>query len=385
MLAEMNKKYFECTLGGKHRVIPLEDILFIEAEDKYTYIFTRGNERFCIRKTLKESIMVKYYASKYLWIPFVFAFTGIIMMIFVLVDTIMYGQAGINGKKNLLTIKPGQYTEIVFDELLMNNLGYPVDNVLGYYSGTYDRCVIVNQDAYIQVEFSPDGEAAKKIADFRSGKGEAVSIVAKGIWSELSELSQEMVPTLNDKVMCDVVFREISVSEWEIQRKNKLILAGGLLAVAVVLLFTRLGICRAKGDSLSEQYQKLELELKNNYNKEGELLRELRRKEELQEKQKGMKWKVLFFVFISLLGGSGFIKLYIHFEETYPIYLTAFMAVVFYFGLIQAWKALLNTGWGPALTISKAFSVHSIPVELEEISITVWILRRQMNEQKYDV
>ena len=45
--------------------------------------------------------MVKYYASKYLWIPFVFAFTGIIMMIFVLVDTIMYGQAGINGKKNL--------------------------------------------------------------------------------------------------------------------------------------------------------------------------------------------------------------------------------------------------------------------------------------------
>ena len=54
MLAEMNKKYFECTLGGKHRVIPLEDILFIEAEDKYTYIFTRGNERFCIRKTLKE-------------------------------------------------------------------------------------------------------------------------------------------------------------------------------------------------------------------------------------------------------------------------------------------------------------------------------------------
>lgn len=326
--------------------------------------------------------MVKYYASKYLWIPFVFAFTGIIIMIFSLVDNILYGQAGTNGKKDLLTIKPGQYAEIVFDEILMNNLGYPVEAALVYYSGTYDRCVIANQDAYIQVEFSPGGETAKKIAGFHSGKGEAVRIVVKGIWSELSEWSQEIVPTLNDKVMCEVVFREINEGAWETQRKNKLIFACGLHAVAFVLLFTRLGICRAKGDSLSEQYQKLELSLKNNYNKEGELLRELRRKEELLEKQKGMKWKVLLFACISFLGGLGFVNLYIHFEEAYPIYFTAFMAVVFYFGLIQAWKALLNTGWGPALTISKAFSVHSIPVELEEISITTWILRRQMDEQK---
>ena len=42
-----------------------------------------------------------------------------------------------------------------------------------------------------------------------------------------------------------------------------------------------------------------------------------------------------------------------------------FMAIVFYYGLIQAWKALLNTNWSLAVSVSKCFSIDSLSVKIE--------------------
>lgn len=49
-----NRKYYEFDFGTKHIVVPIEDILFIDSDDKYTYINTRDNERYCVRKSMKE-------------------------------------------------------------------------------------------------------------------------------------------------------------------------------------------------------------------------------------------------------------------------------------------------------------------------------------------
>lgn len=49
-----NRKYIDFDLGKKHIVVALKDIMFIEAEDKYTYVYTRKGERHCVRKTMRE-------------------------------------------------------------------------------------------------------------------------------------------------------------------------------------------------------------------------------------------------------------------------------------------------------------------------------------------
>ena len=54
ILKELNRQYFEFDDGDKHHVIPYDEILFISSDDKYTYLNTSDNKRYCIRKTLKE-------------------------------------------------------------------------------------------------------------------------------------------------------------------------------------------------------------------------------------------------------------------------------------------------------------------------------------------
>ncbi len=97
---------------------------------------------------------------------------------------------------------------------------------------------------------------------------------------------------------------------------------------------------------------------KTSYNREGELEKALKRKEELMNKQKKMKMKFFLFVLVALFGGIGFIKLYIRFEETFPLYPTTFMAIVFYYGLIQAWKALLKFGSVSFKTVFNRFTLR---------------------------
>lgn len=47
-------KSIEFDLNEKHYVILVQDILYIEACDKYSYLVTIKHEKFCLRKTLKE-------------------------------------------------------------------------------------------------------------------------------------------------------------------------------------------------------------------------------------------------------------------------------------------------------------------------------------------
>jgi len=327
----------------------------------------------------------KYYASKHLWIPFVFAFTGIIILFSTLIDYFLYCHADTNNGKKLLMQKPGQYSEMFFDEILMNNLGYPVCVAFGYYSGDYYRYVIVEKDAYIQVELSPMGDAVKRIKEFQSGRGDRIGVTVKAIWSDAIELDPELISNANDKAICKVVFREVDKKAYKKRVKNKIVLAGGMILVSFALLFTPLGIHRRKDDLQNDQQLWAGAGKKTSYNKEGELERALKRKEELMNEQKKMKRKFLLFVFVALFGGIGFIKLYVRFEETFPLYPTIFMAIVFYYGLIHAWKALLNTNWSLAVTISKRFSIESLSVKIENLSITIGRLRRQINAQNNEL
>lgn len=329
--------------------------------------------------------MKRYYASKHLWIPFVFAFTGIIILLSTLMDYFWYCHADTNDSKKLLMQKPGQYSEIFFDEILMNDLGYPVCVALGYYSGNYYRYVIVEEDAYIQVELSPMGDAVRRIKEFQAGRGDGISITVKAIWSDAIELDPEWISNANDKAICKVVFREVNKKAYDKRVKNRIVLAGGMILVSFALLFTPLGIYRRKDDLQKDQQIWAGTGKKTSYNKEGELERALKRKEELMNKQKKMKMKFFLFVLVALLGGIGFIKFYISFEETFPLYPTIFMAIVFYYGLIQAWKALLNTNWSLAVSVSKCFSIDSLSVKIENLSITIGKLKRQINAQNNEV
>jgi DNA-binding LytR/AlgR family response regulator len=54
ILKDNNMNYYEFDDGDKHHVIPFDEILFINSDDKYTYLNTSDNKKYCIRKTLKE-------------------------------------------------------------------------------------------------------------------------------------------------------------------------------------------------------------------------------------------------------------------------------------------------------------------------------------------
>ena len=309
------------------------------------------------------------------------AFTGLIILFCTLGDYALYRSAKQETGKDLLKLRPGHYAFLTFDKLLLNKLGYPYCGIFGYYDGNYDRFVIADKDVYIQVEFPQTGEGIRQIRNFSEGQGEAVTVLIKGIRSDTIKVDDDFAPDVNDRPMCNTVFREIDKAGLEAKYKRNLLVAGALLAVSIILLYTPIGIGRVKEESQKDRDHREMVRLQNNYHQEAELARALKRKEELLAKQRQMKWKALLYFLISLISGALFIRLYVRFEETFPIYSALITASVFYFGLIHAWKALLNSEWYYALPISKRFSLDSFPVRLEETSILIGKLRREIDKK----
>jgi len=56
ILRDIQKRVYEFDINNKHVMIPVDDILYIESDDKYTYLNTVKRERYCIRRTMKEWI-----------------------------------------------------------------------------------------------------------------------------------------------------------------------------------------------------------------------------------------------------------------------------------------------------------------------------------------
>jgi DNA-binding LytR/AlgR family response regulator len=56
ILRDIQKRVYEFDIDNKHVMIPVDDILYIESDDKYTYLNTAKKERYCIRRTMKEWI-----------------------------------------------------------------------------------------------------------------------------------------------------------------------------------------------------------------------------------------------------------------------------------------------------------------------------------------
>ena len=56
ILRDIQKRVYEFDIDNKHVMIPVDDILYIESDDKYTYLNTVKKERYCIRRTMKEWI-----------------------------------------------------------------------------------------------------------------------------------------------------------------------------------------------------------------------------------------------------------------------------------------------------------------------------------------
>ena len=56
ILRDIQKRVYEFDINNKHVMIPVDDILYIESDDKYTYLNTVKKERYCIRRTMKEWI-----------------------------------------------------------------------------------------------------------------------------------------------------------------------------------------------------------------------------------------------------------------------------------------------------------------------------------------
>lgn len=54
ILRDIQKRVYEFDINNKHVMIPVDDILYIESDDKYTYLNTVKKERYCIRRTMKE-------------------------------------------------------------------------------------------------------------------------------------------------------------------------------------------------------------------------------------------------------------------------------------------------------------------------------------------
>lgn len=54
LLKKEDRKYIEFDILNKRVLIPIKDILFIESDDKYSYINTRDSLRYCVRKTMRE-------------------------------------------------------------------------------------------------------------------------------------------------------------------------------------------------------------------------------------------------------------------------------------------------------------------------------------------
>lgn len=49
-----NRKYYEFDNGCQHMIVALEDILYIDSDDKYTFINTKKEERYCVRRSMRE-------------------------------------------------------------------------------------------------------------------------------------------------------------------------------------------------------------------------------------------------------------------------------------------------------------------------------------------
>lgn len=328
--------------------------------------------------------MKKYYVSKHLWIPFVIAFSGVFILLSALIEHRMFRNIKNMDSGDLSKIKPGQYVELTFDELLMNGSGHPaVNGMFIYAANSYQRVAFVHGDASIQVEFPQMSETLGELEKWKAGKGEKITVIAKAVWSEVLPVEPDQVPDLEKKAMCQVVVREVDKAAMMEGFRRKLLCGCLLLGIAFLLLFTPLGIHPAKDEPFEKTKRYKELLVTKNT--EGELTRAIRRKEELRKKQGRMKWWVLLYALATVLGFLGFLRLYVTFEQTAPIYSTAFMIGIFFWGLIRAWKSLLNSSWRPALSISKTFSVDSLPVQIEETSIMIGVLNRRISRESDDM
>lgn len=324
--------------------------------------------------------MKKYYVSKLLWIPFVVAFSGCFILCLTLVDYILFSNRKPVDGKGLLSLPTGRYVEISFDEMLLNAAGYPAEGVMFYATGNYGRFLFPVDDTCVHIEFAANSNSLEDLRELREGGRKKITILARSIPSDEIQVDLSEFPHAEGKVLTDVVLREITEGKMAEKVKYGVIVGFGILAVAVGLLFTSVGIHKVQDDEPFEKSKRY-FETKASFNKEADLERLLKKKEELKNKQARMKLWIGLYILIATVAFIEFLKLLSTFEQAAPVFVMVIMTVVFFWSVIQAWKALLNSEWSPALSISKKFSVNSIPVKLEETSILIGVLKRLINEE----
>lgn len=331
--------------------------------------------------------MKRYHVSKYFWFVFSAITFSLFLILFSLIDLALFKHPTKLNDSNVRKLRENSYVELKVDRILMGENGYPISGVYMSPTGIGENicyAVAVGENTYIEMSFG-DKESIELLNGFSDGTGPEFTV--RGRVSDVAidqNIYQWGIPDFNLETLIPDK-RIIEASEKSVGRyfKTKLLFAGVILVVAVLLCFTEIGIHPVDEPPFEETKQYKKLLVERNYNLEGDLEKAQNRKEELRQKQgKNTKW-IWIGIVMALFGGHTYLYLATHYAEIGgPPWIILLMLVLFFCGIRTFWRAVLNSQWPPALTIATKFTLNTIPVQIEETSKIIGILRRRLAEEE---
>ena len=334
--------------------------------------------------------MKRYHVSKYFWFVFSAITFSLFLILFSLVDLALFKHPTKLNESNVRKLRENRYVELTVDRILMGENGYPISGSYLSPMGTGENTcytVAVGENTYIEVSFG-EKESLQLLKGFTGGTG--TGFIVRGRVSKVAinpNPYRGSIPGFDlENLIADKRILEASENSVGGYFKIRLLFAGVILVVAGLLCFTEIGIYPVDEPLFEETKQYKKLLAQRNYNLEGDLEQAKNRKEELRQKQgKNKKW-IWIGIVMALFGGRTYLYLSLHYAEIGGSpWIILLMLVLFFWGIRTFWRAMLNSRWPPALTIATKFTLNTIPVQIEETSKIIGILRRRLAEQEKSV
>lgn len=331
--------------------------------------------------------MKRYHVSKYFWFVFSAITFSLFLILFSLIDMALFKHPTKLNDSNVRKLRENSYVELKVERILMGENGYPIRGAYMSPSGMGENVrytVAVGENTYIEMSFG-EKESIQLLEGFSGGTGTGFTV--RGRVSDVAidqDIYQWSIPGFDlENLIPDKRIIETSEKSVGGYFKAKLLFAGAILVVAGLLCFTGIGICPVDEPLFEETKQYKKLLAERNYNLEGDLEKAQNRKEELRQKQgKNTKW-IWIGIVMALFGGHTYLYLATHYAEIGGSpWIILLMLVLFFCGIRTFWRAVLNSQWPPALKIATKFTLNTIPVQIEETSKIIGILRRRLAEQE---
>lgn len=332
--------------------------------------------------------MKRYSVSKYFKFTLLLIAFSVTFLILYFIQMLRYRFPTEVTAQNIRSLRNNQYVRITMDQYLAEkeDVSSETSTMVGYVS----YMVYIGDSLYLPVGIQ-DKELLAALDAYSHGHGDQISFLGRAVkWEPLSEANYAWYYHIYENFDADLLVKDTAIyqlNEKEVQTGSRILLFFGSIGmtVALLLFFTVGGFHITYARPFEESKRYRECVSGRIYDLEDELRKEKRALEELRQKQRETKKRVLLGTGLFI---GGILIMVVCFVLAY-VFLQLYFAVGIYLGMYVVcmgvkwlWYAFINSNLLLAKKISELFLLRSYSVRIEESIKIVSALKKRLWESQ---